>query len=134
MRLSGVDMVVSVLPLCVPDNREFFIWSGYLSREIFVLLDELVQEKVPEYTSSFHVVCDSPLLVPCNMFIMRWLWFDKYCSWLFPLAEELERRVADAGLATPRYMGYVTEILMSVFIAHHKNDAKIALADRIVLT
>lgn len=131
---TGLDIIVSVLTLCVPNNREFFIWSGYLGRELFSLIDATLRDFAIDYVAAYQEVCDSPLLIPCNMAIMRRFWFDKYCAWLFPLAEELEKRVAVAGLATSRYMGYVTEILLSTFFAHHKNDIKAAVVDRIVIT
>lgn len=57
-----------------------------------------------------------------NMFIMTWQGFDAYCSWLFPLLEEMERQI-DITHYTPvqgRVFGYMAERLMNVWLlANH---------------
>lgn len=57
-----------------------------------------------------------------NMFLMTWSDFDAYCSWLFPLLEEMERRI-DITHYSPlqgRIWGYMAERLMNVWLlANH---------------
>ncbi|MBQ9340256.1 MAG: DUF4422 domain-containing protein [Paludibacteraceae bacterium] len=53
-----------------------------------------------------------------NMFIMTWHDFDAYCSWLFPLLEEMEKQI-DITHYTPvqgRIWGYMAERLMNVWL------------------
>lgn len=53
-----------------------------------------------------------------NMFIMTWRDFDAYCSWLFPLLEEMEKRI-DITYYSPvqgRIWGYMAERLMNVWL------------------
>lgn len=53
-----------------------------------------------------------------NMFIMTWHDFDAYCSWLFPLLEEMEKRI-DISHYSPvqgRIWGYMAERLMNVWL------------------
>ena len=131
---SDIDIVTLVPTLALPNNREFFQWSGYLDEEIFESLERIIENRAPDCLDSFRRVCSAHLLIPCNMFIMRRMWFDRYCSWCFPLTERLEEECARSGKLKHRFLGYVTELLLSTFLARHKDDAKIALADRILLS
>ena len=57
-----------------------------------------------------------------NMFIMTWHSFDAYCSWLFPLLEEMARQI-DITHYTPvqgRVFGYMAERLMNVWLLANK--------------
>ncbi len=57
-----------------------------------------------------------------NMFIMTWHDFDEYCSWLFPLLAELEKRI-DISHYSPiqgRIWGYMAERLMNVWLLAKK--------------
>lgn len=53
-----------------------------------------------------------------NMFLMTWHDFDAYCSWLFPLLAEMEKRI-DISHYSPvqgRIWGYMAERLMNVWL------------------
>ena len=53
------------------------------------------------------------------MFLMNWDTFDRYCSWLFPLLEETEKRI-DISHYSPtqkRIFGYMAERLLNVWVA-----------------
>lgn len=53
-----------------------------------------------------------------NMFIMTWHDFDAYCSWLFPILGEMEKRI-DITHYTPvqgRIFGYMAERLLNVWL------------------
>ena len=54
-----------------------------------------------------------------NMFLMRKEAFRDYCGWLFPVLEELERRLDISGYSEKdrRVFGYVGERLMDVWLA-----------------
>ena len=57
-----------------------------------------------------------------NMFIMTWADFDRYCSWLFPLLEEMEHQI-DIKHYSPvqgRIFGYMAERLMNVWLLANK--------------
>ena len=53
-----------------------------------------------------------------NMFLMNWDTFDRYCSWLFPLLEEVEKNI-DITHYSPRQKriyGYMAERLLNVWV------------------
>lgn len=53
-----------------------------------------------------------------NMFIMTWHDFDAYCSWLFPLLQEMEKRINISHYTSVqrRIFGYMAERLMNVWL------------------
>lgn len=53
-----------------------------------------------------------------NMFIMRREDFDEYCSWLFPVLEEVERRVNISNYSDyqKRIFGFMAERLFNAFL------------------
>lgn len=57
-------------------------------------------------------------LMPFNMFIMNWQQFDEYCSWLFPILEELEQsiNINHYDAEQRRIFGYMGERLLNVYI------------------
>lgn len=53
-----------------------------------------------------------------NMFIMKKMYFDQYCQWLFSVLQSLETMI-DISEYTPqeaRVFGYVSELLLDVWI------------------
>lgn len=83
-------------------------------------LEAIVKEQsAPAYIAAFDKVMHLSHKPLCyNMFIMDWNSFDKYCSWLFNILEEVERRI-DISRYSPvqqRIFGYMAERLFNVFV------------------
>lgn len=84
-------------------------------------LEAVVREKSDKtYVAAFDKVMHLNHKPLCyNMFIMDWHSFDKYCTWLFGILEEVEKRI-DISRYSPvqkRVFGYMSERLFNVFIA-----------------
>jgi hypothetical protein len=92
------------------------------------VIEKIILEKYPEYKRSINeCLHNSNKLSHYNMFIMRWEDFHKYCSWLFSILEEAERRIDISGYnnAQKRIWGYVSErLLLSLFVYHNNMHAK----------
>lgn len=78
----------------------------------------IVAEFEPQYMDAFAQVMDSHEMYACNMFVMKKAMADQYCSWLFPLLFELEKRI---DLKTrdeyqARVCGYMAERLFNVWL------------------
>lgn len=88
-------------------------------------LEAVVKElSSPTYAEAFDKVMHLSHKPLCyNMFIMNRNDFDKYCSWLFGILEEVEKRI-DISNYSPvqqRVFGYMAERLFNVFVAaEHK--------------
>lgn len=73
----------------------------------------------------WEVMHNSNLYSPYHMFIMHRADFEDYCNWLFPLLEELEKRI-DYTKYSPyqsRVLGFIGERLLNIYV--HAKQMKI---------
>lgn len=84
----------------------------------FDICGEIIREKYPEYTQAFDVMQNCPLMNCYNMLIARKEVFDEYCSWLFDILFEVEKRNDLTGRDTQqqRVFGYLSERLLKVWL------------------
>lgn len=86
----------------------------------FRVLEQVIFETQPEdIKRSFKkVMYKNNKRSSYNMFVMNWKDFDAYCSWLFPLLEEVEKRIdiTHYSDAQKRIFGYMSERLQNVWV------------------
>ena len=82
------------------------------------LCKEAISNQCPEYVESFDKVMESNSLYYYNMFIAPKEIIFKYCDWVFPILEEVEKKVDMAGYDDyqKRIYGFLTERLFDVWI------------------
>ena len=62
-----------------------------------------------------------PLTHCCNLFLSRKRLFDRYCEWLFPLVQRIEKEAEEKEAEDPRYIGYIVEmILFNTYIRKYR--------------
>lgn len=90
------------------------------------IVREIISEKYPEYLNSFDFCMSRNLMSIGNMIVTRKDIFDKYCSWLFDILFEAERRIDISGYDKyqARIFGFMSERLLRVFFLHHKYRIK----------
>lgn len=78
------------------------------------VLQEMSPDVVPHWD---HLMCSRGAHI-FNMFVMRSDLLDAYCSWLFPVLFELERRINPASYDAfgARYLGRVSERLLDPWL------------------
>lgn len=77
----------------------------------------ILKEKYPKYAPTADAYLKMSYVNLCNMFIMPRKMFFEYCSWLFDILEEFERRV---DLSDKRL--FISERLTGIFIEHQKRN------------
>ena len=107
----------------------------FLSKPVFIkycvahisddyrILKNAVEKLYPDYYGSFiNVFEKNDIFYPCNMFIMPWSIFDKYCEWLFTILKEVESKsnYKTYNPVQQRVFGYIAERMLGVFIYHNK--------------
>ncbi len=116
-RLAGRDGLL-------PSLRRYYIeslYSHYAHTSHIEPLDvtgQIIQEKHPAYTAAFERLKRRRAAHMFNMFILKKEHLDAYCSWLFDILFELEKRV-DASAYTAfhaRFFGRVSELLLDVWL------------------
>lgn len=103
--------------------QEFVLHSGYAKD--LDLLREAVKKIDDSVLAAYDEVFSGNKLHLYNMFIAKGEDFDKYCTWLFSVFDELEKHV-DMTDYTPyqqRLYGFLSERLLNVWIKH--NNLKI---------
>lgn len=78
----------------------------------------IVLELYPEYSEAFAKVMGRTKLHILNMFVMKKALFDEYCSWLFSILFELEKRIVitNYNQYEARVFGFISERLFNVWL------------------
>lgn len=111
-------------PVILPIRRNYYIETNYSQyihahhQQDLDLTRQIIKEKYPNYLSNFDTVMDKTYGHRFNMFVMRWDYFDCYCTWLFSILFELEKRldISEYSSYDQRVFGFVAERLMDVWI------------------
>lgn len=110
--------------LFVPNKRKYYIetlYSHYKHTHYAAHLDEtreIIREKYPDYLYSYDEVVRHTYGYMFNMMIMKRELLDDYCSWLFDILFELEKRVDTPELSAyqGRFYGRISEIIFNVWL------------------
>lgn len=116
-KLENVDIIL-------PKKRNYYIenlYSHYEHTMHIEPLDEtrkIIEEKYPEYIPEFDKLHKRTSAHMFNMFVMKKEVLDEYCTWLFDILFELEKRVDVTKYDTfhARFFGRVSELLLDVWI------------------
>lgn len=86
----------------------------------FRILGDVIREMSPNHyvEAFFSSMVNSNRLVPLNMFIMSKEQLNSYCSWLFPILFETEKRIdiTNYNAVQKRIFGYMGERMLNIFI------------------
>lgn len=87
---------------------------------------EIIGEKYPEYLGAFDFCMNHNLMSVGNMIVTRKDIFDEYCSWLFDILFEAEKRIDISSYDTyqSRIFGFLSERLLRIYFLHHTYKIK----------
>lgn len=116
--LESADVVL-------PKKRNYYIETVYdhyshtFDGKQFDAAREVLQEKCPEYVPAWDELMAGRTAYLYNMFAMSAENVDTYCSWLFPLLDELEKRIDSSKMDAfqARWVGRVAERLLNAWVA-----------------
>ena len=88
--------------------------------------EKIIAEFYPEYSEAFAKVMDRTKLHILNMFVMKKALFDEYCSWLFSILFELEKRIdiTNYNQYEARVFGFIAERLFNVWLEKQRLNVK----------
>ncbi|BBM20598.1 lipopolysaccharide biosynthesis glycosyltransferase [Lactiplantibacillus plantarum] len=125
---DDVESLLENTDVIVPKKRHYYIESNYthyIHAHHALPLEKtrsVLEEKYPDYVSSFDMQMKKHSAHMFNMFIMKKMYFDQYCEWLFSILKDLESRIDISEYSTQeaRVFGYVSELLLDVWMdANH---------------
>ena len=109
-------------------KRNYYIESLYSHYEHTMYIEPLdetrkiIEEKYPDYLEEFDKLHKRTSAHMFNMFIMKKEILNEYCTWLFDILFELEKRidVKQYDSFHARFFGRISELLLDVWI--NKNN------------
>lgn len=132
--ISGekIDKILDSTDIILPKKRYYFIenlYSHYKHTMYIEPLDEMrniIEEKYPNYLKEFDKLHKRTSAHMFNMFIMKRDKLDAYCTWLFDILFELEKKVdiTQYDIFHARFFGRIAELLLDVWIRTNKLNYK----------
>ena len=124
--ISGEELEkkLSRCDILLPKPRNYWIetnYSQYAHAHHAIDLDttrEILAEKYPEYIQVWDSSMKQTVGHRFNMFIMKHDKLDAYCTWLFDILFELERRLDISAYSKndARVFGFVSERLLDIWV------------------
>lgn len=118
--LSKYDIIVTKkLELRMP------YYDGFASthdEKDLIETERVVSEKYPDYAPLFHKMVHEKETYFANMMICSKKLYDDYCTWLFDILFEVQRRIDTTGYDNyrKRVYGFLSEFLLTVWIAKNQ--------------
>lgn len=127
---AQVEKLLQESDVILPKKRNYYIESIYshykhtMYIEPLDLTGEIIKEKYPDYYKEFANLKHTTKMHAFNMFIMKKELLDNYCTWLFDILSELEKKVDYKQYDSfhARFFGRISERLLDVWI--RTNDIK----------
>lgn len=129
--IQGNDVVTveyhNVCDVVTPKGRKNTVydhWAAfdqvYIEKETLDLLEDIVQERHPQYLAAMQKFMNGSLLRGFNCFVMRRELFDEMCNFEFDVLFELEKRLDMTGYSQTmcRSPGFMGEILFCTYIVY----------------
>lgn len=121
----------------LPKKRHYYIESVYshyahtLDGSQLDLTRRIIAEQTPDRVEDFDRVMKRTSAYIFNMMIMERELIDDYCSWMFPILLELEKRIDKTGMTAfeKRFGGRISERLLNVWLEHALRTGKLRKED-----
>ena len=127
-----IEKILEDTDVILPRKRKYYIENLYehykhtMYIEPLEETEKIIEEKYPEYLEEFNKLHKRTSAHMFNMFIMKKDVLNDYCSWLFDILFELEKKVDNSKYDAfhKRFYGRVSELLLDVWINKNKIDYK----------
>ena len=121
------EEVVYLPPKTILPNlsvRDQYIY--YHISEDWIIMESVLKEMYPEYMVSYDKIVHHNTLYPYNIFIMGKQTFNDYCSWVFSILFEVEKRIFLSSYSLQkRVFGFMAERLFNVYIEYNKQTNRL---------
>ncbi|TXT69406.1 DUF4422 domain-containing protein [Enterococcus gallinarum] len=121
---NELEDILDKVDAILPKKRNYYIentWSHYKHNHYekdLMEVKNIIQNKYPNYIGIFDKVMKEKKSHRFNMLIMKKELLDNYCSWLFDILFELEKKIdiSDYDDYQARVFGFISERLLDVWI------------------
>lgn len=124
INIEKVEQLLQKYDVLLPKKRNYYIetnYSHYIHAHHKEPLDktrEIIEKSYPAYLTAFDKVMKRRKAHMFNMFIMKADAFDSYCNFMFGVLGKLEKEIdiSDYSVQEARVFGYISELLMDVWL------------------
>ena len=124
IKSDEVEKLLKEYDVILPKKRNYYIenlYDHYKHTLYIENLDEtrkIIEEKYPEYIPEFDKLHKRKSAHMFNMFIMKKELLNEYCTWLFSILFELEKRtdISKYDSFHARFFGRIAELMLDVWI------------------
>ncbi|MBQ9868686.1 MAG: DUF4422 domain-containing protein [Ruminococcus sp.] len=125
---KALEKKLAQCKVLLPKPRDYWIesnYSHYAHAHHAADLDitrKILEEKYPRYIPAFDKVMSLTIGHRFNMFVMEKRYFKRWCSWLFSVLSQLEKRLDISTYSDydARVFGFVAERLLDVWLITNK--------------
>lgn len=126
---NSVD-VITTIPVFVAETMKPFFVGPFLMKndwKVFMEAIHQVDAAIYETAREYEV---SRFYIPCNTFLMKRALFDEFCTFAFSVIDIVEAFYEQKGIErADRYVGYLIENLLSIYLMHYHKKFIIAYTD-----
>ena len=129
---NELNEILKHVDIILPKKRKYYIEtneSQYLHahhEEGLYTMYDVLSKMYPEYVDDLKSVMNKRSGHRFNMLIMKKSLVDEYCTWLFSILFEVEKRldITTWDKSEQRVYGYLAERLLDVWLYHNKYEYK----------
>lgn len=126
---SDIDVLVTVPVMNYPSVLE--VYERDHIPDDWKIMKKAIIVLYPDYLFDLVKVERGNFYFGYNMFIAKREIFRNYCSWLFNILDFCNKYCAPKDdVYQNRFLGFLGERLLTVYMLHHFDDYKIAIADK----
>ncbi|MDR3258880.1 MAG: DUF4422 domain-containing protein [Fusobacteriaceae bacterium] len=128
LKSNDIYNILKSYDIILPKKRNYCIETVYDHykhshfEKDMLEVKNIINEKYPQYIDNFNKVMNGKNLHLFNMFICKKEYFDEYCSWIFGILFEVEKRIdiSQYDVYQSRIYGFLGERLFNVWINNKK--------------
>jgi len=110
--LNGFDVIAPKIEYTgITVRQRYGISKGHRLKDL-ICVENIINEKYPDFISAKNLYLGGKSEYFCNMFIMTNKMFSQYCSWLFDILFEFDKREKNAP---PKTNGFLGERLFGIY-------------------
>lgn len=127
---NSIDVVATAPTFVAEGIGEFF--SSLTPRTDIGMLLKAIGLVRPEYLPTAERFLKARFFPPCNLSIMRYGLFHEYAEFVFSVTFKVEELYGAMGFhRKDRYMGYLVECLLGIFLMHNRGRLRVAYTDMV---
>lgn len=113
--------------------RKQYASAKFHHRRDLQIIEDIIREKSPDYISAMEEYLNGTICYFGNIYIMRKAVFQNYCTWLFGILSEFDRRadISKYSAQERRADGYLAERLLGIYVTLQRDQLKVLELPRV---